>query len=578
MHTFINLIKLFLVELLIIFSVVIIINKFVGNTKTTIKADAEGYYDYLPSIFIHHDLVRLSAPKDQNPQLYNRINNRPYNDYEKFKVNKYPCGTAILQLPFFTYTLLFNADLENNDMDGYQYVFHRSIFFAALTYLFLSLIFLKKILETYSIKTYIIILTQVLVAQATLLINYVNYDAGFSHVYSLFAITAFCYFTIQYFKTHQIKYVLITCVFLGLILLLRQINLLIILAIPFLAGSAENLRTGTMLLFSQYKKLLIGLLLVIGVFSIQCILWYLQTGHFFVYSYQGEGFDFTNPKFIDILFSYKKGLFVYTPVLFICLSGLGLFLFKRNYYLFFTWLTFFVILTYILSSWHSWYYGASYGLRAYIDFYPLFFILLACFLNEASMLSKSICVVLCLITIPVNIIQTYQYKENILHWYEMDKNKYWKVFLETDDAFRGILWQKEYDYDNYALVKEIALGDIYTTKNTTNLVLKINSAEIPDFNNVRIVQALAYDDFKTDNRSKLVLWIQDSTNNKNLYWNDANLLHFPERKFNDWQTGIYNYEFIIPNDETIKTIGFEVKTAEQGCDLKNMRLRFLKLR
>ena len=33
------------------------------------------------------------------------------------------------------------------------------------------------------------------------------------------------------------------------------------------------------------------------------------------------------------------------------------------------------------------------------------------------------------LTIPISVIQTYQYKEYILHWIDMDKEKFWKVFL-----------------------------------------------------------------------------------------------------------------------------------------------------
>jgi hypothetical protein len=55
--------------------------------------------------------------------------------------------------------------------------------------------------------------------------------------------------------------------------------------------------------------------------SLQSIIYYLQSGYFFVYSYGREGFNFLDSHMIDILYSYKKGLFVYTPVTLIAMYG-----------------------------------------------------------------------------------------------------------------------------------------------------------------------------------------------------------------------------------------------------------------
>ena len=140
----------------------------------------------------------------------------------------------------------------------------------------------------------------------------------------------------------------------------------------------------------------------------------MQTGSAIVYSYQGESFNFLEPHLFSILFSYKKGLFVYTPVLLIALLSLFWFAYKKEFFLLTTWICFFVLLTYVLS-WHSWFYGCSYGLRAYIDYYAIFFIPFAIMLDKIKTVPKLIIMAITLPTIPLNIIQTYQYKEYILH-------------------------------------------------------------------------------------------------------------------------------------------------------------------
>ena len=394
MKTLKYILKYFIAEVLIIFIFLFLINNYIGNVDKTINADGIGYYDYLPSIFIHHDILRKDNSTKENSLLYNRINTTGvYVDYNNFKVNKYPCGTALLQLPFFAYTY-FTSNLSGDNNDGYQRPFQKNIFYAAIFYLFLSILFLKKILTLYNIKKHIIIFCQLTLVLATSVTHYSNYDAGFSHIYSLFAITAFIYFIKSYLHQKKIIHFFLACLFLGLIFILRQPNILIILFIPFLAGSIKELKLGFTTLFTNKKNLVIGILLFFVISSIQSILWYIQTGNFFVYSYQGESFNFLDPHFYSILFSYKKGLFIYTPILLFTILSIIWFAYKKYFYLLFTWVSFFLTVTYVLSSWWSWFYGCSYGLRAYIDYYTVFFIPFAFVLNSINVTPRILVMIL----------------------------------------------------------------------------------------------------------------------------------------------------------------------------------------
>lgn len=562
-------------EFLIILSFILITYGFIEKVDKTLNADGIGYYDYLPSIFIHHDLLRKNKPVEDDPMLYNRIvSTGVYVDYNGFKVNKYPCGTALLQLPFFTVNALF-SNLEGNFNDGYQNSFQKTVLIAAIFYLFLSILFLKKILILYGINKKIIVFCQILLALSTSVTQYATNEAGFSHVYSLFAITAFIYFVKYYFEENRMRHFLLSCVFLGLIFILRQANILIILFVPFIAASKDNLLKGIATVFSNIRNLLLGVLLFVGIASIQLTLWYLQTGQFFVYSYQGEGFNFLDPHFYSILFSYKKGLFVYTPILFIALFGLVWFVLKKYYYLLFTWLAFFALLTYVLSSWWSWFYGCSYGLRAYVDYYTIFFIPFAMMLHQTNKITRIIIIALSLPSIPLNIIQTYQYNAYILHWIDMDKDKYWKVFLKTNDRFKGLFWKNNIDLSLCSTVYEINLNDISIPKNTKNKVLNVNILEIPDFNKVSIIQLLFDNDFQKDDNSEIVLSIDKPENNHNYYWHKLFLIRFYEKDFNEWQTGLYNYEFSPINDTSDVYVSLEINTGNRDIVLKNVRLKFL---
>ena len=61
-------------EFLFIFLYIFILNIYIGKQETTINADGIGYYEYLPSLFIHKDMNRHSVPFEADNKLYKRIN------------------------------------------------------------------------------------------------------------------------------------------------------------------------------------------------------------------------------------------------------------------------------------------------------------------------------------------------------------------------------------------------------------------------------------------------------------------------------------------------------------------------
>jgi len=527
-------------EIIVVFVLLYSFNNHIGKDKETIKADAVGYYDYLPSIFIHGDFNRHTS--NTNDSIYNRINlHSNYLDYHNRKVNKYPVGTAVLESPFFLVALTTSDDVKT----GYEPVFHRFIFYSALFYLFLGLIFLKLLLKKYNIKSYVIFICQILITLATSITIYTSFDAGYSHIYSFFAITAFSYFVKSYFSTHQIKYFLWACFFLGLIILIRQINFLVILTLPLLAGSFLELKAGFIALYSKPKKLLLGVLITSLVIMIQVLSWYFQTGYFIVYSYLDEGFNFSSPELSKFLFSYEKGLFVYTPILAICtLSSLYL-LITKKYYLFFTWFIFLSVLLYVFSSWWLWYYGCSYGTRPIIDFYVFFFIPFAVVLNQVNWYLKVPIVLLSFSLIPINIIQSYQYRTYIIDWNMLNKENYWKIFLHTEDQYKGYVTERNettnglnplfiHKIENLALKNEKNEISIPMTLNPKDSIKLINKIKV-SFNNR----------FKSNLSSDFIISLNDGQ--KNLFWQSTYLFHFSKNP-DKYQKGTYLFD--VGNVET----------------------------
>jgi len=567
-----SLIKFIAWELIIVLLLIFTLTHYFIDEEKTIRADGLGYYDYLPSIFIYHDFVRLNTNTNTHPDLYHRIEKTGvYIDYYNTKVNKYPCGTALLLSPFYGLTSLLS---NKNDIDGYTIPFHKAVHYAAVFYLFLTLLFLKKLLLLYNIEKINIILTQLFLVFSTSILHYTKQEASFSHVYSLFAITTFIYFSKAYFLTYRNRYFYWACIFIALILILRQINIIIIFIIPFLAGSSENFKRGIATVLNRTSMLLKGSFIFLCIISIQCLAWYLQTSYLFVYSYQNESFDFFNPEIINILFSYKKGLFVYAPILAVAMIALvKLFLSKRHYEAV-SWLLFFSVCTYVLSSWWSWYYGCSYGLRAYIDFYSVFFILFALLLNQMRLLIKIPLLILCALTIPLNLIQTFQYQGYILHWMNMDQEKYWKVFLKTEDKYKGLVWKASYDYSKYDTLDVIHLNNVSLIPYQEKTLLYISADSIKNQQLCTTIQLSFSNTFDKENNARFTLDINNDEDIKNYYYHTPPLIHFAEDKFGTYHKGFYNFELhgLTPN----RTINLIVSNQANTLYLKDLQLVFLK--
>jgi len=134
----------------------------------------------------------------------------------------------------------------------------------------------------------------------------------------------------------------------------------------------------------MHGKFLFGIIGFALVVSILPMLWYWQSGHWVLWSYDGEGFYFSNPQFLKALFSYHTGIFIHMPLLFIAFVFVFK-LFKKSSWLATSWLAYFALLTYIISSWWSYDYGSALGNRAFSEHLFIFAIPLAMALEKFKM-------------------------------------------------------------------------------------------------------------------------------------------------------------------------------------------------
>ncbi len=404
--------------------------------KGIIQSDGKGYYAYLPAVFIYNDLNFEFFDKVEREKYYDE---NLYYDYRSSSngkiINKYYCGTALAEMPFFFIAHL-SSYLMGYELDGYSKLYPILINIAALFYLLAGLLYLNLSLKSYNVKDWQRSLTLFATVFGTHLFYYVVGEPGMSHIYSFAFISMFFYYSRLFFTSFQKTHILLLAISLGIIVLIRPINGIIVFALPFAAGNFNALKKGVITLFRHKLRLVSSICAFLVVVSIQLIIYKISTGSFFVYAYGDERFNFLSPHIIDILFSYKKGLFLYTPLLLFSLTG-GYFLWKSSQYEFYSWFGFFILITYIFSSWWMWFYGGSFSSRVYVEFIPLFMILLAISLNKIKLvLLKKLHILMVVLLIIVCQIQTYQYRYYEIHWSDMTKEKYWNVFMRVDKLIK----------------------------------------------------------------------------------------------------------------------------------------------
>ena len=403
--------------------------------KEIIAFDGKGYYAYLPAVFIYQDLqlsfIDTIEEKYSGPNTHFDIRVKTPTGI----VDKYFCGTALAQFPFFIIAHLLTK-LTGGNADGYSYFYQILINLAGIIYALIGLLFLQKILKIYSISESIITIVIFTLFFGTQLFYYSICDSSYSHVYSFAAITALIFFLKKYIDNQNKKYLFLISILLGIITLIRPVNVLIITIFPFIAGSRELTFRVLKNTIKSKTHFAIAAIPFILITSLQFMFYYLQTGKIFIDSYVVESFHWNHPEIMNVLFSYKKGLFIYTPLTFIALGGL-IPIFNKSRFSFCWFIVSFLSITYVISCWWNWWYGGSFSARPYTEFLSLFGILLAIFLSRIKKIFSRILIyslmVFCIILCQV---QIFQFRYNIIHWENMDKEHYWRVFMRVDQILK----------------------------------------------------------------------------------------------------------------------------------------------
>ncbi len=399
--------------------------------RTVLQVDARGYHAYLPALLLDGDPHFSSF--DAIERIYTDDPAYVY-DYRAMvdgvHINKYFLGTALVQLPLFLAAHGY-ALMTEQPADGWSKPYVVAVNLSAIASIMLGLWCLAHLLATYGVRDIHVAFTLICFAFGTNLFYYTIVAPGMSHVYSFGLCTAFLYLGRRSALAPRGRHLLMLGAILGLIMLIRPVNGLIVLALPILYEDKDRFMALRSIVRTEPAIAFGATLLTVLLLSLQFLYYHWATGHWIIYSYGEEGFNWSDPHMLDLLWSYRKGLFVYTPITLLACAGL-VGLWQRSRRAAMSWLLFFILLTYVLSSWWNWWYGGSFGSRVFVEYLGLFALPFALALTCAPKKWRKALVVCSITLVVVCQIQTYQARYYRIHWSDMNKELYWEEFLRID--------------------------------------------------------------------------------------------------------------------------------------------------
>jgi hypothetical protein len=442
--------------------------------------DVTSYYLHLPMSFIYHDpgmktstLDSLFAKYQWSPTLY-QIHHTENNT----RVPNYTLGMTYYYFPFFFIAHAWAKSSDKYPADGFSYPYQFMISWGTIFIGLIGLFVLRKYIRLYFSEA-VVSLVLIWLVLGT---NYLSEALSNSlqpHYMQFMLYTVLLWYTDRWHKNPTKFSAFMIGLTVGWLTVARPSDILSIL-IPVFYGlsNRESLKNKIQLIRSHIPHLLMltlgGLITLIP----QIIYYKITTGSFLYYSYKNtEGFDFLSPHFKEVLFSFKKSLFIYTPLLII--SVIGFYYLYKKYRQHFLFVTIFILCNfYLLSSWAAWWCGGSFGMRYFVQSYAVLALPTAACIDKllSTRMWKYLIALPLLFLVFLNLFQTWQFENWIIPDDRMTYDYYKVIFLKTKvgsekralmEQQRNFGYTESFDNENEYTHHTLAFYDFENVNATT---------------------------------------------------------------------------------------------------------------
>jgi hypothetical protein len=363
-----------------------------------VRGDGVGYYSYLRSALIDHDLRFENDYLAGNDSfVQSRVDEHGHllpDQYTRtgYVQNHFSVGPAMLWAPVLMIVhaavLLANRLGANILADGHSRPYMISMALATATYGFICLLLTFRVARKYFDSQWAFLAT-VGVWLASSLPVYMYFNPSWSHALSAFAVALFLW----YWDRTKLQRTAVQWVVLALIAGLManvyypNVFLLIFPALESIhlmrSSSSDSDRGGASL-----QKLALCWVIFVPVFLFSLLPTFITRqiiyGNPFETGYPGmQTWNWTSPVLLQVLFSSDHGMFSWTPILALATIGL-FFLMKRNVLLGAGSLLTFLAFYYFIASYPDWDGLSSFGNRFFVSLTPIFILGLTALFSASS--------------------------------------------------------------------------------------------------------------------------------------------------------------------------------------------------
>lgn len=365
--------RLFLGLTLVIIILYISLIPFPRADNHLLSSDAVYYYSYMRTIILDRDLDITNDISFYNSRI------RPNNPARVGVSYSFSIGPALLWSPFFIASHFLALILSKIGIpiptDGYSYLEEATICLSSILYAIVGLLLLFRVAQRFfSASASLISVFVVFLASSAF--YYVLFEPSMSHSLEVFTVALFVWLLFCFPGESERGYWFLTGFSAGLMSIVRWQNGVFVPLLLYKLINSQDKSNKPLSILKQLSFTLLGLVLVI---SLQLLFWKHTIGSFIAIP-QGKGFlKLTQPHILEVLFSTRHGLFLWTPIT--LLAILGLLFFRERILASFLFTTFFLDL-YISSIALDWWAGHAFGMRRLIGATPIFVLGLAAFLDH----------------------------------------------------------------------------------------------------------------------------------------------------------------------------------------------------
>ena len=397
--------------------------------------DVFGYYLYLPALFIYDDpglknvewVKEVNEKYEASPSLYQLAKVSDTNWAIRFN-----SGIAIMYAPFFLGGHVA-AHLTGHETDGFSKPYQWAIILSGLFYTLAGVWFLRKaLISLFSDRVVAITLALVFIGSNVFFFCTWGNDAPHIYIFTLYALIL--WLTSRWMKSPRAWHAIALGLVTGVTLITRPSEIFILL-VPVFWGvwNIDTLKDKVMLVWRRKRDVMLIILFTALAVLPQLLYWKFATGQWIYNSYDDpqSGFNFTEPRFAYVLTGFRKGFYIYSPMMIFATIGFyHLYKYKRE--LFLSVLLFFLANVYLIASYSS---LVSYGWRAFVQAHAVLSIPLACFVTwnlRQKQVVKWILFAVLMLFLLLNLFKSWQTLRGIIDGSRMTRAYYLDTFFSID--------------------------------------------------------------------------------------------------------------------------------------------------